>query len=172
VRISLTIFTGILVIAAAAAGWKSWKSRPSQPAGALPALETILSRAPADRAEKIRQAELVLVNFWASWCQPCFSETPSLIRLAQSRKDKLALVSISQDSATAEFQGFLKIYPALSSAAGLILRDSDQSLSREFGVDRLPDSFLFSRRSGKFVRIGGAVNWSEPGLLEKLSAGL
>lgn len=42
------------------------------------------------------RGDVVLVNYWATWCQPCWEETPGLIRLAQGTKG-LAVVGISLD---------------------------------------------------------------------------
>ena len=43
-----------------------------------------------------QQAELVLINFWATWCAPCLAEMPHLIALAQENPD-LLLIAISED---------------------------------------------------------------------------
>ena len=41
------------------------------------------------------RGEVVLVNYWATWCEPCWEETPGLVRL--SREQGLAVVGVSID---------------------------------------------------------------------------
>jgi cytochrome c biogenesis protein CcmG, thiol:disulfide interchange protein DsbE len=40
--------------------------------------------------------QIVLINYWASWCGPCRTETPGIVRMANDTKD-LAVVGISMD---------------------------------------------------------------------------
>jgi cytochrome c biogenesis protein CcmG/thiol:disulfide interchange protein DsbE len=42
------------------------------------------------------RGQVVLVNYWATWCGPCVEETPGLVRLAGERKE-LAVVGVSMD---------------------------------------------------------------------------
>ena len=40
--------------------------------------------------------DIVVINFWATWCEPCVEEIPVLIRLAEQRKD-IRVIGISMD---------------------------------------------------------------------------
>ncbi len=61
----------------------------------------------------------VLINYWASWCEPCLAEIPELNQLYQhSNKNKLALFAVNYDMQPAEMQQQLAEenhirYPAL-----------------------------------------------------------
>lgn len=44
------------------------------------------------------RGELVLVDFWASWCGPCIKEQPELIKLYNAYPDKLGIYSVSMDT--------------------------------------------------------------------------
>ncbi|WP_337965246.1 TlpA disulfide reductase family protein [uncultured Flavobacterium sp.] len=44
------------------------------------------------------RGELVLVDFWASWCGPCTKEHPELIKLYNTYPDKFAIYSVSMDT--------------------------------------------------------------------------
>ncbi|WP_213805843.1 TlpA disulfide reductase family protein [Granulicella sp. dw_53] len=43
------------------------------------------------------RGQVVLINYWASWCGPCRTETPGLVRLEEEMQPKLAVVGISMD---------------------------------------------------------------------------
>ncbi len=45
-----------------------------------------------------QRGQVVLVNYWATWCEPCWEETPGLIRLSQELGPKgLAIVGVAID---------------------------------------------------------------------------
>ena len=60
---------------------KDWPARKPTPPLELPAIDAAPWRLAAERGHP------VLLNFWASWCEPCRAEMPSLERLAQSQRD-------------------------------------------------------------------------------------
>jgi thiol-disulfide isomerase/thioredoxin len=44
------------------------------------------------------RGELVLIDFWASWCGPCIKEQPTLLKLYNAYPEKLSIYSISMDT--------------------------------------------------------------------------
>lgn len=89
------------------------------------------------------RGDVVLVNFWATWCPPCREETPGLIRIARSyAARRVALAGISMDSggvpAVRKFlQDFGVNYP-------MLLPDETFPLARN--VEDLPTTFLIDRQ--------------------------
>src|ERR1700730_11445741 len=89
------------------------------------------------------RGDVVLVNFWATWCEPCRDETPGLVRIARSYAPKgVAIAGISMDSeGTAPVRKFLQDfrvnYP-------LLMPDKTFALAR--AVDGLPTTFLLDRQ--------------------------
>src|SRR5580765_2189986 len=77
----------------------------------------------------------VLLNFWASWCEPCRTEMPSL-ELLQTRHEKAGLVilSVNYQEPLPQIRRFVDT-TALSLP---VLRDSDGSAARAFGVRAFP----------------------------------
>jgi thiol-disulfide isomerase/thioredoxin len=72
-------------------------------AAATPALaEPVKHLKPADYASRIvapRRGRILVVNFWATWCEPCREEMPALVAAARSFKSRdLAVVLVSIDS--------------------------------------------------------------------------
>lgn len=87
--------------------------------------------------------EVVLVNFWATWCGPCRQEMPRLDELyARYRRAGLVLLGVSLDherDRAAEMARTLKVaYP--------VLFDEQRTVSRAYGVDDLPVTLLIDRQ--------------------------
>jgi peroxiredoxin len=92
------------------------------------------------------RGQVVLVNFWATWCPPCRKEMPDLDSLySQFREQGLVVLAIS-DEETGKVTPFLKehgvSYP--------VLLDTDRAVSKLFGVEGIPKSFVYNR-DGKLV---------------------
>jgi peroxiredoxin len=98
----------------------------------------------------------LLVNFWATWCGPCQLETPELVELAETYKDRgLAVVGISYDD-TAEqvkqFAGEYKVtYPLL------LGRDRDDVFNAFGLADGLPMT-VFVRPDGTIAKRLEGIN--------------
>src|SRR5690348_998372 len=119
----------LLVVAAGAAGFGvfRWMDRttPAQPADAVAAMPVATKPMTADDALALKMDSLdgmgrksladfkgkaVLLNFWATWCQPCRQEIPLLVRLqAQYAAQGLQVVGIASDETSEkDVQAFLK----------------------------------------------------------------
>jgi peroxiredoxin len=99
------------------------------------------------RGENVRlsehSGEVVLVNFWATWCGPCRQEMPQLDELyARYRRAGLVLLGVTIDyqrDRAAEMAETLKVaYP--------VLFDELRNVSRSYGVDDLPVTLLIDRQ--------------------------
>src|SRR5690242_21114565 len=54
------------------------------------------------------QGQVVVLNFWATWCPPCVEETPSLEKFAeQMRPQGVAVIGVSVDQDTAQLEKFV-----------------------------------------------------------------
>lgn len=100
------------------------------------------------------RGKVVLVDFWATWCEPCKDSLPLYQRLVDARaKDGLVVVGISQDGPAADLAGFARTR-GLTYA---LWRDPDMSAYRAFGVYQLPAAFLIGRDGTILRRWDGFV---------------
>ena len=88
------------------------------------------------------RGEVVMINFWATWCGPCREEMPLLNRLHEKyRKAGFTLLGVNVDD---------KPQAAKDMARQLgigfpVLFDSDKQLSRRYDIDAMPSTLLIDR---------------------------
>jgi thiol-disulfide isomerase/thioredoxin len=111
---------------------------------------------------------LVLINLWATWCEPCLREMPSLERMQSRLGDKITVVAISED------RGGSKTVEPFINKLGLksfkTYLDPKSDAGRAFKVAGLPTSFLIDREGRVLGRVEGAAEWDSPKLLEVLKS--
>ncbi|HEY2631701.1 MAG TPA: redoxin domain-containing protein [Solirubrobacteraceae bacterium] len=93
--------------------------------------------------------KVVLLNFWASWCEPCQEEAPRLERLQSelSRHDGTVL-GVTYKDASPDSLSFVKQYRITYPN----LRDASGEFAHSFGTNELPESFVIDR-DGHIVAI-------------------
>lgn len=141
------------------------------PASALEAGEAIpVLRLPSLKGESISldafRDQVVLVNFWATWCGPCRQELPVLEALRQRYKDKgFDVVGINVDSEPAQAAAFVEefklSYP--------VLLDPEFSAAKQFGADAMPISYLVGR-DGRITRVFAGFSKKKLPLMESAVA--
>lgn len=89
----------------------------------------------------------VLVNVWATWCQPCIKELPVLVGLDRAHKAAgLQVVGIAIDLDL----GLVEAAVAKHGITYRVLHDAEGTAARPFRLDQVPASFLFDA-AGKLV---------------------
>ena len=126
---------------------------PTAPGADLkrPLLDGTGERALADLKGKV-----VVLNFWASWCEPCRAEAPVLQHAQQRLSQAKAgtVLGATYDDATNASRKFERefhlTYPSV--------RDRGTTLAEHFGTNKLPETFVIDRQ-GRVVAISrGQIN--------------
>jgi len=103
------------------------------------------------------KGKVVLVNFWATWCEPCRAEMPSIDRLRSSLKGKpFEVLAVNLAEPLSRIENF-----AASLPLGFpLLRDRDGAAGKAWKAKLLPASFLIGR-DGKIHYVAyGELDWS------------
>jgi len=118
------------------------------------------------------RGKLVLVNLWATWCEPCLREMPSLERLQSRLGERIAVLAVSED------RGGNKAVEPFIAKLGLkslkIYIDPKSEVGHALGVRGLPTSFVIDRDGKVIGRVEGAAEWDSSkilGVLEPLVSG-
>ncbi|ABE44822.1 TlpA family protein disulfide reductase [Polaromonas sp. JS666] len=114
------------------------------------------------------QGRAVLLNFWASWCEPCRAEMPTLQQVADLYgPDKLLVLAINFKEPVARAIQFAKT----TGVTMLVLLDVDGKAARQWGVKVFPTTLTIDSRGQPRHRVQGEVDWTSSAA-EKLIAGL
>lgn len=120
----------------------------------------------ADDGEQISIADfnrkLLLLNFWASWCEPCIEETPSLNALARSlAPEGLVVLGISQDTNPAAYTAFIQN----QHLDFLTSRQPDQSIQHAYGTIQIPETYLIDRNGKIRAKFISNQDWTSPAVV-------
>jgi len=103
--------------------------------------------------------KVVLLNVWATWCEPCRVEMPSIEKLHKEFGTQgLAVVAISVDDPGAEQRilDFVKEYGLTFE----VLHDPRQVTTRHYQITGYPETFIIARDGTIRRKLIGAANWS------------
>jgi thiol-disulfide isomerase/thioredoxin len=147
---------------------KGYLRRPWPKGQATPPLDLPGYEAPRWNLKEA-QGKLVLLNFWATWCEPCRSEMPTLELLAtRFEKQGLIIVAVNQRETDAAIKRFMDVMPISLP----IVRDSDGATSRAFGVRAFPTSVLVGRDGRALFSVIGEMDWNGPEARQWISTAL
>lgn len=106
--------------------------------------------------------KVVLVHFFATWCEPCVREMASLQRLATTTRGKpLAILAVD----VAEVDLRVRAFFAKQPVDFTILLDRDRAVSKSWDVTALPTTFVLDAHLTPKFFIEGDLDWSHPDVL-------
>ena len=112
---------------------------------------------------------LIILNFWATWCAPCKEEMPSLdlLQLNKNLKNlKIFPINVGTDNIekASNFFNELKIQNLK------LYFDSPTTLAKKFKLRGIPTSILINKDGLEFARIIGSIDFQDENFIEWLSS--
>ena len=114
------------------------------------------------------EGNLILLNFWATWCAPCKEEMPSL-DLLQTNKNLSNLKIIPINIGKENIDKASKFFESLEIKNLQIYFDSPITLAKKFKLRGVPTSILFNKEGLEFARIVGSIDFTDKKFIEWLS---
>ena len=111
------------------------------------------------------RGKVVLLNFWATWCQPCLVELPSLLQLHRDQPN-LVILAVSIDEDPDAYTHFI----ARRHVDLITVRDPTESAAKLFHTDMWPETYVIDRKGIIRSKYVGAQDWSDPEIRAFLKA--
>jgi len=100
---------------------------------------------------------VVLLNFWATWCEPCRIEMPSLDALAKQHRDGgLVILAVNYRETAPVIRGFLERMPYKAT----ILLDADGDAASDWTPRIFPSTVLIGRNGQPSATVLGDLDWT------------
>jgi thiol-disulfide isomerase/thioredoxin len=143
---------GAVPVAALAGGtMKPWSGGPTPPL----ALRDIHGK---EHQLSDYKGKVVVLNFWATWCDPCREEMPSMQRLQDKLAGKLVILAVDYGEGAPRIWEFLKKVPVKFT----VLLDRDTSAATAWKVKVLPTTLVIdAEQKVRFAAVGD-VGWDTP----------
>ena len=153
----------LAVVVAAAIGFALWTSSsvpdPVARGSAAPAFSLARIPGPGEVSLASLPRQVVLLNFWATWCEPCEREMPAMERLHEKlAPEGLRLVAVSVD----ESSDVVEPFRARFGLSFEILGDPDKRVADAYQAFKFPETLLIDRNGVVVERYIGPREWDSP----------
>ena len=116
------------------------------------------------------RGQVILVNFWATWCGPCVEEMPALNRLqAEMGGDEFQVVTISLDRSLDDAVSFFERYDL---AELPIIHDTHLASFTRIQTPGLPTSILYDRQGREIGRLTAPAEWDSDDAMRLIQAAI
>ena len=106
------------------------------------------------------KGKLLLLNFWATWCEPCKEEMPSLDKLqVNSELDKIKIFAINIGKENLDKVN--KFFVDLNIKNLELYFDSPTTLAKIFSLRGVPTSILINKEGQEFARVIGSIDFED-----------
>ncbi len=109
------------------------------------------------------RGQVVFLNFWASFCEPCRKEMPSMESLVrQYEAQGMTMVAVSLDEGWEEIDRFMNSFLPGQRSAMTVLRDDQEATAQAYGTELLPETYIIDRDGRIVARFVGDYDWTKP----------
>lgn len=110
--------------------------------------------APGEVSISDYRGKWVLVNLWASWCDPCREEAPDLQRFSRRYRDRLVVLGIATEDLSADALAFAEEFAITYE----LLHDGSGDRKDALGATGLPETFLIDPKGNLAAESIGAID--------------
>jgi cytochrome c biogenesis protein CcmG/thiol:disulfide interchange protein DsbE len=143
----------VVVVASGSPGSAGTAPAPAAPAFSLPVL--------GHSGQKVALSDYagrpLIVNFFASWCEPCQQETPLLARFYRTEHGKVAIVGLDENDVLGSAMSFTH-KEGVGYPVGF---DPEVIAASAYGVAGLPQTFFLNAKHRIVDRVFGAVTLAD-----------
>lgn len=109
------------------------------------------------------RGKVVFLNFWASFCDPCREEMPSMERLVRQYESKgMVMIAISHDPEKADMDRFMAEFLPGQRSAMTVLWDPESAVAKQYGTELIPETYIIDREGRVVARFVSAYDWTRP----------
>jgi len=122
----------------------------------------------SDRKVNLNQfrGQVLVLNFWATWCPPCVEELPSLMNMQDRLRGRgVVVLGVSIDVDQSAYHRFLKE----RNVNFLTVLDPEQKVAGMYGTSGWPETYIIDRQGVMRRKFIGPVDWNSPEVVQFLS---
>lgn len=122
----------------------------------------------SDRQVSLNQfhGQIVVLNFWGTFCAPCIEEMPSLVEMQRRLRARgVTVLAISIDQDQDAYHQFLRQH----NIDMLTVWDPSEKTASLYGTHGWPETYIIDRNGKMRRKFIGAVDWTQPEITDFLS---
>jgi peroxiredoxin len=123
----------------------------------------------SDRSVNLTQfrGQVLVLNFWATWCPPCTQELPSLMSMQERLRSRGVIVlGVSIDVDEAAYHRFLQ----QRGVNFMTVRDPEQRVASMYGTSGWPETYIIDRQGVVRRKVIGPLDWDSADVLKLLTS--
>jgi peroxiredoxin len=111
--------------------------------------------------------KLLVLNFWATWCQPCVTEVPSLNQLQKALgPEGLVVLGVSEDEDPQAYKEFLNRFQV----SYLTSREPSKDIKNKYGTIQIPETYLIDRNGKVVEKVVSDADWASARMIEHVKS--
>lgn len=109
--------------------------------------------------------ELLLINFWATWCPPCIEEMPSLEQFYKTYANRgIVVLGVNVDRSEQTYRQFME-HSGITFPNAF---DPKADISGRFGTYKYPETYLINREGRVVEKFVGPETWTSPEVVARI----
>ncbi len=109
--------------------------------------------------------KVLVLNFWATWCEPCARETPSLVALSRKLGPQgLVVLGVSIDTDEKAYKAFIQRFGVRFETH----RDPAGDISGDYGTFKIPETYIITRDGKVVKKVIADKDWASPEAIAEL----